>query len=233
MVPHLVTRQATRTVCRMVPETSMRTVTRDAGHWETRMVTVPAPCGGCGSCGACGHTVCKKVWVPKLVTEQVPYTTHRPHYEQVPYTYTCTVMKPETHIRTVRVCDQRTEMREKRDRVCTYRMETRTRPVQVCDYRTEVRSRVDRVCSYRLETRSRQVPVTRYRTEMRHRDVQYTVCVPEQRTVQETVTTYRCVPEQVQQTYSVCVPYQVPKVVHHRVCHMVPKTVMVAACGCR
>jgi hypothetical protein len=235
MVPHQVARQGVRTVCKMVPETSMRTVTKDCGHWTTCTVRVPSRCGGCGDCGSCYQTICKRMWVPKIVTHQVPCTTYRPRYSQIPYTYHCTVLKPEARVRTMRVCDYKTEMRSRTDRVCSYRLEKRSRPVRLCDYKTEVRSRVDRVCSYRCEARSRQIPVTSYRTEMRHRDVQYTVCVPEQRTVNETVTTYKCVPYQVQQNYSVCVPYQVPRVVQHRVCHMVAKTVMVqvrGSCGC-
>ena len=53
MVPQTETRQATRTVCRRVAETSTRTVTRDQGHWETQMVEVACN-GGSSSYGGCG-----------------------------------------------------------------------------------------------------------------------------------------------------------------------------------
>ena len=64
MVPHTETRQATRTVCRRVAETSTRTVTRDQGHWETQMVEVAcnggsSSYGGCGS--GCGQL--RRLWI--------------------------------------------------------------------------------------------------------------------------------------------------------------------------
>ena len=100
----------------------MRTVTCDEGHWDTCVEEVP--CGGsccrrrcclskCGSCGGCcgTRTVCRKVWVPNVVTKQVPVTVCRTVMEEQPYEYCVTVCKPETRTCQVRVCDYKTEVR--------------------------------------------------------------------------------------------------------------------------
>ena len=104
MVPHVETREGFRTVTRCVPETTTKTVTRDCGHWETE--TVEVSCNSRGKCcsGGCGpatRTVCRRVWVPNVVTKEVPCTVYRTVHEKVPCTYTRTVCKPETRTRMV------------------------------------------------------------------------------------------------------------------------------------
>ena len=217
MVPEQVRRQGVRTVCKMVPTTTTRTICRDQGHWATQQIEVPCrqtgcggllgrrDCGHCGGCHPCGCTtvLCKRVWVPNVVQEQVPVTVMRPQMVQQPYEYVSTVCRPQQ----------------------------RTRQVRVCEYQPQQRTRTVRVCEYRTERRSTTVPVCHYETQQRTRQVQYTVCVPQQRTRTYNVTTYRQVPEQVTQNYRVCVPVQVPRTVQVPVCRMVPKTVTVPV-GC-
>jgi len=84
-VPHTEMRQGTRTVCRSVTETVMRTVCEDAGHYDSRAYT---------DCHGCVQTC--RVWVPQTVTRQVPVTVSRPEYVEVPYEYPVTVCQPET-----------------------------------------------------------------------------------------------------------------------------------------
>jgi hypothetical protein len=143
-----------------VAETSTRTVSRDRGHWETQQVEVAcggcgkgnswggceSSCGGCGGCGSgCGgrgsdgggcaafsRTVCRRLWVPNVVTEEVPVTTYRNCTEEVPYEYSVTVCRPEERTRTVNVCTFRSEERTKSVPVTRYRDESRTRTVRQC-----------------------------------------------------------------------------------------------------
>ena len=62
-------------------------------------------CGDCGGCEDCGATaggcaptttVCQKVWVPNVVTKEVPVTVCKTVVENQPYEYCVTVCKPET-----------------------------------------------------------------------------------------------------------------------------------------
>ena len=213
MVPQQVRRSGVRNVCQTVPVTQTRTICRDRGHWETRQFEVPCrqtgcggllgrrDCGHCGGCHPCGcmTVVCKRVWVPNIVQEQVPVTYYKTQVVQKPYEYIATVCRPET----------------------------RTRQVRVCDYRSEQRTRTVKVCEYRVERRTQTVPVCHYETQQRSRQVQYTVCVPQQRTRTYNITTYRQIPEQVTQNYRVCVPRQVQREVQVPVCRMMPKTITV------
>ena len=93
----------------------------------------------------------KRVWVPNVVTEQVPYTVNKAVWEDVPYEYTVTVNRPETRTRTVPVTRMRTEQR--------------TRMVTVNRCRQEERSREVPVTTYKTEQRTRTVPVTTMTTE--------------------------------------------------------------------
>lgn len=163
-----------------------------------------ADCGAGDGCGAPQTTtVCKKVWVPNVVTKEVPVTVCKQVVEEQPCVYTVMVCKPVT--RTCKV------------RVCNYETQTRTRMVKVCDWTTEMRTRTYQTC--------RMVP------EQRTKEVQYTVCVPKKEVRTRTVTVCKVVPEQKEVTYTVCVPRQVQKEVDVCVCKMVQKTVTVPACG--
>jgi hypothetical protein len=170
-VPHQEVRQATRTVCTPVQVQKMRTVCRDQGYWETVTMKVPCgppvrACGGCGGCTSCCvpqyKTVCRQVWRPNIVTEQVPVTVWQNQISQQPYQYTQTVYRPETRTRTMRVCK--------------YVPETHTRQVNYVSYVPTKQSR----------TRN----VTTYRTVAEQQVQNYTVCVPT--TVQQEVTTMVC-----------------------------------------
>ncbi len=217
MVPHTEKRTGTRAVCHLEPVHTTRKITRDCGHWETRIAAVP--CGGCGACGGCcTRTICQRVWCSNVVTEEVPCTTYKRVVEHVPYEYCVTVCRPETHIKIVKVCN--------------YVAEPRTKIVKVCDYVVEPRTKIVRDCHYELQTRKRTYDVCRYVREERTRDVCYTECVPQVHTKVCDVTTFTKVAEERIATYNVCIPVRVEKEVQVQVCRMVPKRVIVSCGGC-
>jgi hypothetical protein len=212
-VPYQEQRQGTKTVCRMVPVKEMRTVTCDNGRWETQSCEVP--CNSCsgrrgwfrGGCedDCCGTvTVCQRVWVPQLETKQVEVTTYRREMEEVPYTYSVVVCKPET----------------------------RTKMVTVCDYETQTRTRDVRTCSYRTETRSKDYRVCHWVTQEKARDVVDTYCVPVTKTRTVPVTTYKNVPREKTVRYTDYVSEVVEREVEVPVCRMVAKTITVPANEC-
>lgn len=163
-------------------------------------------CDGCGA-GDCGctptTTVCQKVWVPNLVTKEVPVAVCKTVVEEVPCEYWVTVCKPETRTCHVQVCEWETV--------------TKTRTVRVCDYQTETRTKTYQTCS--------MVP------QQMSKEVQYTVCVPKTVTKTQHVTVCQRVPYEKEVTYTVCVPQTVEKEVNVRVCKMVQKTMKVPVCG--
>lgn len=185
----------------------------------------PAACSPCGSCGhsggcgngcgnGCGHTggcgagcgyapVCTttcRVWVPNIVTIQVPHTTHRWVTSQEQYEYPVTVCHAETRTQVVKVARQVTEPQ-------TYEY-----PVTLC----------------RAEPRTRTVKVCQYINEELVRDVPYTVSVPKSRVEEYDYTVYNSVPVEKVETYTVCVPYPVSREVQVQVCRMIPQVVTVA-----
>ncbi len=196
-IPYTVKKQGVRKVCRVVPVQTTRTVRRCVGHWETHTREVP-DCGGCGV-----RSVCCRVWVPKWITEEVPCTTYKTEYVDVPYTYCVTLCKQET-----RTCE-----------------------VRHCSYRTEQRTGTRRVCSVRREKRERTVQVCAYRHEQRSRDIVENYCVPEARTYTRQISVCRPVAEVVTRTRSVCVPHTVKKEVQVRVCKTVTKVIRVPVCS--
>ena len=201
LVPHREQRQGTRTVCKVVPVKEKRTVTCDRGHWEVQ--TSEVACGKCLSgCAPRVYRVCKRVWVPNVVTEEVEVTVCRRQTEEVPYEYCVTVMKPEQRSYTQKVCNWKTETRTRTVRICKTEREQRTRTIQVRECKTEQRTRTEK----------------------------YTVCVPETRTRTVNVTNYKQVSEEGVQKYNVCVPYTETKEVEVQVCKMVPKTITVPVC---
>lgn len=163
-------------------------------------------CSDCGATDCCGcepqtTTVCQKVWVPKLVTKEVPVTVCKQIVVDEPCQYNVTVCKPVT--KTCKV------------RVCRYETQTRTRMVRLCDYKTEIRTRTYQECTLVPQEVTRQV--------------RYTVCVPKTVTRTRAVTECRLVPYEKQVTYMVCVPRQVQKEMDVCVCRMVQKTISVPA----
>lgn len=180
-VPHVETRQTNRIECRRVPVTVMKTVCRDAGSWVNQTVQVP----GCDPCGrAIVRTVCRPVYMPKIVSEQVPTTCYKTEQVSVPYQYNVTVCKPEVRTRTLRVCN--------------YRMETRTRNVQVCETECVPMTREVAYTCYMPQKQQRSYNVTTYRMIPEKRVETYKVCVPHQ--VQKPVQVRVChmVPETIQ-----------------------------------
>ncbi len=59
--------------------------------------------GGCGGCAPATTTVCRRVWVPNIVTEQIPVTTYQNQKSTQEYTYTVTLCRTETRNRPVTV----------------------------------------------------------------------------------------------------------------------------------
>ena len=65
MVPHTEQVTKTRTVSKRVPETTMKQVQVNTGHWETQSVA------GTDACG-CPTTCCKRVWVAVAKRRKFP-----------------------------------------------------------------------------------------------------------------------------------------------------------------
>ncbi len=218
-----------------------------------RTATACGVCGGCGvtsysrnsglgticdgnmaetavSCGT--STVSRRVWVPNVVTEEVPvtemvtetqvvsYTAFEQQTEQIPYECTYLVYVPE----------QRTGTRK----VVEYVDETRTRTRKVVEYNEEARTRTRKELSYKQETKTQTVPYVTYTTENRTKEVSYVVKVPETKVEPITRTRYDTVNEEITEEYTVRVPVASAKEVQVQVCRMVPKlvpTTIYPCCG--
>jgi len=179
-VPQLEVREAYRTRCQKVPVTVMKTVCRDAGCWVNQTVQVPA-CDPCGR--SVMRTVCRPIYVPKMVSEQIPVTCYKTEQIREPYQYKVTVCKPEVRTRTVRVCN--------------YRMENRVRNIQVCETECVPMTREVQYTCMVPQKRQRTYHVTTYRMIPEKRVETYKVCVPHQVQKPIEVTTCRMVPETV------------------------------------
>ncbi len=118
MVPHPVVKQGFHTVCKTVPVTVMKTICEDHGCWSVD------PCGCC------------RVWIPKVVTRQVPVTCYKTVMEQVPHQYTVTVCKPEIQSRTVRVCDYEYIKKSREVPYTTFEPKNVTKTYNVTSYKT-------------------------------------------------------------------------------------------------
>ncbi len=213
LVPYTEMRTATRLVPKPVYKEIERkfTVCVDRGCFEERVACpvckpvckpVCRPC--CKPCATCAVAVrvpvCKtRVWVPKLVKQEIPYTVDVVEKVQVPYEYEVTLCRPE--------------VRTKIEKVCTLVPTPET-------YQYEVQLT-------RPETRTRMVPVCEYVPETRTRTVNETVCVPREKTETYTETVCRRVAEKRICKESVCVPVTTTREVPVNVCRLVPKTVEV------
>jgi hypothetical protein len=204
MVQHQEMRQGVNRVCKMVAKPIVKQVQRDCGHWATQTYTVQ--CGSYVDCNGCCHpvmrTCCRRVWVPKIVVENVTCTVYEPSYVDVPYNYCVTVCKPEVRKSIVREC--------------SYRQVVRTCKVRECCYVQEMRQ-----CTFN---------VTEYKPEVEYREARYTVCVPKEVQTTKYVTSYKTVQVEKSCMVPVCVPQQVEKEICVRVCKMVPKTITVPVC---
>ncbi len=176
------------------------------------------------------QTVTRRVWVPNVVTEDVPvvenvsqsqevaYTVFEQHTEQIPYECTYLVYRPETRTGTRKVVN--------------YVEESRTRNRKVVQYNDETRTRTLKKLSYKQETRTETIPVVSYTTEKRTKEVSFTFNVPETKVEPFTSTRFETVNEEVSEEYTVSVPVATTKEVQVQVCRMVPKLVPVTIYPC-
>lgn len=174
--------------------------------------------------------VTRRVWVPNVVTEEVPvveniaqsqevaYTVFEQHTEQVPFEVTYLVYRPETRTGTRKVVN--------------YVEEPRTRTRKVVQYNDETRTRTLKKLSYKQVTRTETIPVVSYETEKRTKEVSFTFNVPETKVEPFTSTRYETVNEEVSEEYTVSVPVSTMKEVQVQVCRMVPKLVPVTIYPC-
>lgn len=208
VVPHQELRTATRTVCRDVPSLEKRLITRDLGHFATACHDVATTCCSCRSCNPCCTTtltpVCKKIWVPNVVQEEIDVTVCRKECANEQFQYSVTVCKPETRVETVKVQKLVTEKRSETVRVHDLVPEQRTEVVKVHD------------CV----------------VEEREKEVKYIVNVPETHSKTVDVVKYVQVPEERVETVQVKVPVTIEKQVEVKVCKMVPKCVLVPVTKC-
>ncbi len=193
-VPVVEKRQGVRRVCKMITEEVVKTVCVDRGHCETQMVEVPCLSRRCGRfghrccdpccCQPCTTTVCRRVWVPNIVEEQVTVTVCKPQIVEEPCEYMVTVWKPEVRTCTVRVCD--------------WRQEVRTRKCHVTTYETDV---VQKEVAYTVcvpQQKTWTETVTCYETQAEEVTRTVTVCVPHQVQKEVQVKVCRMVPKTVQ-----------------------------------
>lgn len=176
------------------------------------------------------QTVSRQVWVPNVVTEEVPvvesksvseeirYTVFEQQSVQVPYECAYVVYRPEERTGTRKVVD--------------YKLETRTRMRKVVEYTTEPRTRTRKELSYKEETKSETYPVVTMKSEQRTKEVTFTVNVPEVVVEPYTTTRYDQVAEDVVEEYTVPVTVPTMKEVQVQVCRMVPRLVPVTIDPC-
>jgi len=165
MKSHAEVRQGVRTVCKPVQTQEMRTVCKDLGQWTSKSYV---------DCYGCEQTC--QVWLPNVVTEQVPVTVWKPQFVEEPYTYTDIVCRPET--------------RDVTERIPKPVYESKTREVA---YLVPVPKQVER-----------RVPRTTFRLVTEEKVVNYTVMVPQRVERQVQVPVCTLVPKQVSYTVPAC-----------------------------
>ena len=177
--------------------------------------------GGCGAPAV--QTTSRQVWIPNVVTEEVPvvssttqneevaYTVYEQQSEQIPYECTTLVNRPEVRTATRKVVD--------------YANETRERMRKSVKYVDETRTRTRKELTYTTQTKTETYPVVTYRTEKKSKEVSYTYNVPEQVVEPYQTTRYEQVAEEVVEEYTVQVQVPSMKEVQVQVCKMVPKLV--------
>ena len=165
-------------------------------------------------------TTTRRVWVPSVVTEEVPvvtntvqnedvaYTVYEQQSTQVPYECAYVVYRPEQRTGTKKVVE--------------YVPEPRTRTRKVVSYTDEQRTRTRRVLSYTTQTKQETYPFVTYRTEKKTKEISYTVNVPTQTVEPFQTTRYETVTEDVVEDYVFTVQVPTTKEVQVQVCKMVP-----------
>lgn len=222
----------THTISHCVPVTSTKTVKVDRGHWENRMVEVACYSGYCGrrrGCG-CGYgcgtmVVCKQVWVPNCVLEEVTSVEQQKQsvaveylaYEQqtttIPYECTQVCFRPESRTGT--------------KKEVAYQDQTLTRKRTIVEYLDEPRKRMKKELSFQEETRTETYPVINYVQEKKTKDYTYTTYVPESKVETYQATRNDTIQEQKIETYTARVAVPAMKEVEVQVCKMVPKVVSI------
>ena len=146
----------------MRPETRTRCVRRMTGQWVTRQHTIPGMCCPQLICGPCGpawcmrqappRTICRRVWCPRVVQEQVPYTVMVPQVVRQQCPVQVTRYVPEVVVK--KIPTQITRMVPKE---CVRHI-----PYRVC--RMECEQKVQRipyrVCQMVSEQKTRRIPYT-------------------------------------------------------------------------
>jgi len=190
----------------------------------------PAASTAAAACAPTSQLVSRRVWVPNVVTEEVPVTENLTSSEQVAYTAfeTQTEQVPYECTYVVYVPEQRTGTRQAVD----YVNETRTRTRKVVQYNEEVRTRTHRELSYTQQTRTETIPYVSYKTEKKTKEVTFTINVPQSKTEPFTTTRYDTVMEEVTEEYTVRVPVASTTEVQVQVCRMVPKLVPITIFPC-
>ncbi len=191
--------------------------------YATSAVGNAAPCGVSSVAAPAVRTISRQVWVPNVVTEEVPlgesttqteeiaYTVYEQKSEQIPYECTYIVNRPEQRKATRKVVD--------------YKDETRERTRKAVKYVDETRTRTRKELTYKTETKQETYPVVNYKTEKKTKDISFTINVPEQIVEPYQSVRYDQVAEDVVEEYTVS--FQVPtmKEAKVQVCRMVPKLV--------
>ena len=198
-----------------------------------------APCtGGCsvgcteysaGDC--CGVPVLqsRRVWVPQIVTKEIPYTVCRPQYHDEPYTYTVTVCRPETRTREESYIEC---VPEERVRQVSYHvLVPRQHTVSVQRMRLEPESYTYTTTVCRPETRTETYQECRVVSEPRTRTETYTEYVSQQRSRTRQVTDYQSIAVPWTRIMEVSVPYTVQEQIQVAVCRLVPRKVTCDSCA--
>jgi len=167
MVPQTETRQGVRTICKPVAVQGTQTVCKDMGTWDTRCYV-----------DCCGCTRTCQVWVPNVVTEQVPVTVYKPQFVEEQFNYQVVVCRPEQRTIT--------------EQVAKPVYEAQSREVS---YVVPVAKQVQR-----------QVPQTTFRAVTENKVVNYTVMVPQRVERQVTVPVCTMVAKQVTYAVPPCAP---------------------------
>jgi hypothetical protein len=167
MVPRMETRVGTRTVCKPVAVQTTQTICRDAGSWQTQSYT---------DCCGCTHSC--QVWVPNMVTQQVPVTVYQPQMMQEQFNYNIVTLHPQQQ--TIN------------EQVAKPVFETQTREV---NYFVPVAKQIEQ-----------QIPRTTFKQVTENRTVNYTVMVPERVERQVQVPVCTMVPKQVTYMVPPCGP---------------------------
>jgi hypothetical protein len=177
------------------------------------------------------QTITRRVWVPNIVTEEVPvienvleqqelaYTAFEQQTTDVPYEVTTVAYVPE----------QRTGTRKAVD----YVNETRTRTRKVVQYSEETRTRTRKELSYTTQTKTQKIPFVSYTTEKRTKEVSFAVNVPQTQVEPVTLTRYETIQEEVSEPYTVRVPVPAYREQQVQVARMVPKLVPITINPCQ